>query len=469
MTSNVDRQLSDAAIERMLRARAAGAPPVELAPTIAALAREVVQRPAARSTIPGLRRGRGALLLVAATLVTGTIVGVTIVGNRDLSVPSERPVAPAELSASPASSVAVPSVVVPAAVPSPSVVQSVGAPHDFSAEAWSGPHLITDEIGWVVTVASLYRTTDGGRTWTDTAPPHDGPITEQAVVDADTAFVASSQGSSSAIAATHDGGASWSVASLPVEARFGLTLLLFHSPLVGSVSFYRQDDRLQVYRTTDGGATFESPTIGSIPGREKLAGRGNGVMWLNLGKADNRPFDNDHLWMSSDGGATWQARRFPVARWVRADELKWIVGTPLISGDGRIVLAISDGDRTGLFRSDDDGRTWQELAAVPAPPGGARNATYHVTDTDWVYTDEPGALLLTSDDAGQHWRALMGDQINGSDSYASPTHAWTFHGCSRKPRPFGTRRPDPWCDGNTLASLLLETTDGGRSWHQLGQ
>jgi hypothetical protein len=63
----------------------------------------------------------------------------------------------------------------------------------------------------------------------------------------------------------------------------------------------------------------------------------------------------------------------------------------------------------------------------------------------------------------------MGDQINGSDSYASPTHAWTFHGCSRKPRPFGTKRPDPWCDGNTLASLLLETTDGGRSWHPLGQ
>jgi photosystem II stability/assembly factor-like uncharacterized protein len=465
MTSNVDDQLTDVGIERMLRQRAAGAPPVDLAPTIAAMTREVVQRRAAHDGIPGLQRGRGALLLVAATLVTATLVGVTIVGNRDLSVPSERPVVSGESSASTG-----PSAVVPAVVPSASVVQVAGAPHDFSAETYLRPYLITDEIGWVVTEASLYRTTDGGRTWTDTKPPHDGPLIEHAVVDADTALVASSQGSSSAIAVTHDGGASWSVAPVHVEAGSG-PILLFRSPLSGTVSFHRRDGRLQVYATSDGGATFRSPTIGTIPAGEiKLAGWGNGYMWLNLGKADNRPFDNDHLWMSSDGGASWRARRFPVARWIPAAELKWIVGTPLdFSTEGRIVLGISNGDRSGLFRSDDDGRTWQELSAVPAPRGGARNATYHVTDTDWVYTDESSAPLLTSEDAGQHWRTVTGDRVNEAGSYATPTHAWAFHGCPRKPRLFGTRGPDPFCDGNTLASLLLETTDGGRSWHALGQ
>ena len=465
MTSNMDRELSDAGIERMLRERAAGAPPLDLAPTITSRTRDVVQRRAAIGGMHRLRRGRGALLLVAAVLAAGTLVGVTIVGNRDLSVPSQRPVASAELPASP-----MPSVVVPAVVPSPSVIGVAGVPHDFSAETSLRPYLMTDEIGWVATVASLYRTTDGGRTWTDTKPPHDGPLTEQAVVDADTAFVASRKGSSSAIAATHDGGASWSVATLDVDAGSSPTLLLFHSPLVGTVSYYRRDDRLQVYRTTDGGATFQSPTIGTFPAGEiKLAGWGNGVMWLNLGKADNRPFDNDHMWMSTDGGASWHARRFPQARWVPAAELKWIVGTPLVSDDGRIVLAISNGDRAGLFRSDDDGRTWHELKAWPAPAGGARNATYHVTESDWVYTDEAGAPLLTSADGGQHWQAVIGDHINGSDSYATPMHAWTFHVCARKPRLFGTRPPDPLCDGNTLASLLLETTDGGGSWHPLGQ
>jgi hypothetical protein len=53
-----------------------------------------------------------------------------------------------------------------------------------------------------------------------------------------------------------------------------------------------------------------------------------------------------------------------------------------------------------------------------------------------------------------------------STSWASQDHGWAVHGCSRHPSI--SHGPDPLCDGNALTSVVLETTDGGRTWVPIG-
>jgi hypothetical protein len=247
----------------------------------------------------------------------------------------------------------------------------------------------------------------------------------------------------------------------------------FASATDGTLTFFDTTDtvpaRVHVYRTSDGARTWAGPTAGTFPvGEIKPGGWGGGAIWLNVGKADNVPFDN-RLWLSTDGGVTWPARRFPTADFVKAGDLKWVSGPPLLVDGSRIVINISNGDTDGVFRSDDGGQTWQLLESS-SELGGAYVPLRLSSDT-WVLVSELGTSVLSTEDAGGHWRTVVGDHRIWGLSYptfASADHGWAVHGCDRRTTLHINHGPDPLCDGNTLASVLLETTDGGKSWHPLG-
>jgi photosystem II stability/assembly factor-like uncharacterized protein len=187
-------------------------------------------------------------------------------------------------------------------------------------------------------------------------------------------------------------------------------------------------------------------------------------MWLNLGKADNAPFD-DHLWISFDGGVTWPQRTFPTGANVPRGELKWLASPPLVDDTGRLVVLVSTIDGDGLFGSRDDGQTWQPIRWFPDDPSAL--SVQWLPSGEWVLTN--GTDVWSTADGGASWRHVVADDpIYGlSPTFVSTDHAWSDHACDR--RAYLRHEPDPLCDGNTKTGFLLETTDGGKSWHQLGQ
>jgi photosystem II stability/assembly factor-like uncharacterized protein len=291
------------------------------------------------------------------------------------------------------------------------------------------------------------------------------------VIDAESAYV----GAGTRIAATHDGGASWSEATITGESAGSLgsgPILTFRTPSIGAATFESTDPgqpgRLRVFQTTDGGRTWVDRGTSVLPdGETKLQPNDGQVLSLDQGQADNKPF-NDHLWLSTDGGLTWKDRTFPIDAVSPAGVVKWVSGTPWIGDDGRIVLPIAiSGDRSAIYESGDDGQSWR-LIDDRAEPALANFDVNLRSATDWVLAALDGSEIWSTADGGGGWRLVTGQapiwQL--STSWASQVHGWAVHGCSRHSSI--SHGPDPLCDGNQLTSVLFETTDGGRTWVPIG-
>jgi len=462
MTMNARPEPSDARFVEMLQQRAGHGAPRDLVAAISTLVNETPQSPRQlRTRLASSGRGRTGLILVAAIMVV-TALGAAIAGGTKLTTPDPR--RNNETVESPP----------PPSAPTPPPTSSSTAPgvaRAFGMEPQVVPYLFSDAVGWVATGTALYRTTDGGRTWADRTPPHVGATFGSLVVDADTAFVNWAEGGNSvSIASTRDAGATWTT-TLVDRGALG-PLVSFGSATSGTLTFFDTIDtvpaRVHVYLTSDGGRTWDGPTAGAFPASEiKPGGWGGGAIWLNVGKADRVPFD-DRLWLSTDGGVTWKARRFPTADVVPAGELKWVAGPPLVLGGGQIVMVVSGGDSEGLFRSDDDGQSWQLLKSWTLRTSDFE--PLRLSSGTWVLASGDGTLVLSTADAGGHWRSITGDRpifYLSSPTFASPDHGWAVHVCNRRNRIGFYRGPDSYCDGNTLLSVLLETTDGGKTWHRL--
>jgi photosystem II stability/assembly factor-like uncharacterized protein len=463
MTTKTQPEPSDARIEEMLRGRAGDGTPRELLAAITAAVEGTTQSPRQlRTRVTPRGRGSTGLLLVAATIAVAAL-GSALVGGTILRTPDQRQATNEAIQ---------PSGPPTAPTPTPSVTPPPAVARDFGMEARVVPYVFSDDIGWVATAKSLYRTTDGGRTWSDRTPRHNGGAATSLVVDADTAFFGWDDGKGVSIASTHDAGVTWMTSTLDREGAPLPPLVLFGTASDGSVTFFDTTDvspaRVHAYASSDGGQTWQGPTAGTFPARQaKPGGWGGGSIWLNVGKADGVPFD-DRLWLSTDGGVTWKARHFPTADFAPARELKWVAGPPWFEAGGRIVIAISSVDGSGLFRSDDDGQSWELLKSWTEPSSAFE--PIRLSSDEWLLVSQDGTSVMSTADAGGHWRTIAGDHaisyLSGP-TFASLDHGWALHGCNRHNTIGIDRGPDPYCDGNTLRSILLETTDGGKTWHRL--
>src|SRR5262249_22159618 len=103
---------------------------------------------------------------------------------------------------------------------------------------------------------------------------------------------------------TDDGGATWTRIYSPFADAYAGPLATFAGPTRGwALAFYR--GRAQLYATRDGGGTW-SLLPSDFPARaimEPLAPafRESGEGWLSAG-----PFFSPAVWHTSDGGATWR-------------------------------------------------------------------------------------------------------------------------------------------------------------------
>ena len=410
-------------------------------------------------------RGRRetALVAAAAALAVVLVAGGLAVGSGLVRLPSvvlpsnsQPPVGSPEASPSAAEVTPGPSVPAPSAAP----VGLPATPGMFaSVKEWRP---VSATVGWVATSTALYRTPDRGTTWSDVGPLS-VTATTIAFVDPDTTYVASG-GTSSTIAATHDGGRSWVEAALNTGAISGGPVFTFRSPLRGFATFYdlAGGPALRVFATADGGVTWTGPTAGSVPplpgSFDKLDDPLGGFLTQRSGKFDNKPFDN-RFYLSADGAMSWTDSRFPTGPLAPKDALKEIVDIVQDDG-GPITMAITvDGGADAVYESTDDPASWRLVRKLPGPD------VQLLSPTTWVVATTPTEFRSTVD-AGEHWRTTASStRFRQLPRFATPDDAWLVVGCN----PDSILPQEPHCDGTIRETIFLVTSDGGATWNRVDQ
>ncbi len=115
------------------------------------------------------------------------------------------------------------------------------------------------------TLINVWRTTDGGSTWTSIASrPVQGHTTGISFVSATTGFATSAGFAIDPvhlITVTHDGGVSWSPVALPgLSGQVVISPPIFSSATAGileATALESTSEMLKLYRTTDAGATWQ--------------------------------------------------------------------------------------------------------------------------------------------------------------------------------------------------------------------
>jgi len=310
----------------------------------------------------------------------------------------------------------------------------------------------SEMLGWVAS-----STTDGGATWsTPVALPQDtgldieyssfeafAPRGGASAVLMETDWFAGGYSDATSVWRTSDGGATWQLTTRVNDSY--VDDMTFSSPNVGwAVGAW-------LWHTVDGGATWHKVRAAQIFANQQVTTVGNDVWVVS-------PYGSLH---SSDGGATWQT-------------------IPGLSGGQVSFSDPSDGWITGgaaYLHTTDGGRTWSHLTA---PKPGVATLAAVPGDTVWG----AAGRVIKSTDGGGRWRtctkrtvkavaAISSRQAWASGARGLVIHTtdggshWTAQTTGVTTELTGIVFADArhgWAVGGLGSKVLIRTVDGGRHW-----
>jgi len=157
-----------------------------------------------------------------------------------------------------------------------------------------------------------------------------------------------------------------------------------------------------VFRSTDGGETWEAKSNGLDPDKRclKLMLHQDGTLFVaSTGKKKNST-DGSGVFRSTDQGATW-------TKITAGQPWDWIRDFTVKADDSQTILVPSSRVEPGLHRTTDGGKTWQTIYKNPKE-NYFFGAFYHPTNKGWIYlTIVEGAVeasLYLSKDDGATWQ-----------------------------------------------------------------
>jgi photosystem II stability/assembly factor-like uncharacterized protein len=212
-----------------------------------------------------------------------------------------------------------------------------------------------DLVGeWMPTSVYVFRSTDGGSTWSYLARNLDFAFHTVTFVTTSRWLQIGNQGSDQE---TTDAGKTWHPFTSDYVAAAGVPdVIAFGDELVGYST-----NRGGIYRTVDGGAhwvtiaTPGAPNPGSIPmpSSAQLSASGNAV-WALVASA--------HLFRSTDRGNTWEQRRLPVSQPGVSPEISFVDGQQGWYSTSSSPETQCNGQETVIWHTTDGGATWQPVA-----------------------------------------------------------------------------------------------------------
>ncbi|MBI2682153.1 MAG: glycoside hydrolase [Acidobacteriales bacterium] len=285
----------------------------------------------------------------------------------------------------------------------------------------------------------VWKTTDAGRTWN---PIFDNQPTQSigalAIVPSnpDIMYVGSGEGlqrpdlaTGDGIYKSMDGGRTWTHLGLRDGWQIGQILIDPKDPNRLFVSVlghpYGPNNERGVYRSVDGGQSFEPilfkdentgvSDIAFEPGNPQVI---YAMLWAgrrppwSVGSGFNGP--GSGLFKTSDGGATWKQLSKGLPTW---DDGLGRIGIAIAPTDPKRIYALVDaGKKTGLYRSDDAGESWTLMNSEERIAGRGSDFAVlrvHPQNKDIFYICNTAAYI--SRDGGKTYIAFKG--APGGDDY----------------------------------------------------
>ncbi|MCO5171198.1 MAG: YCF48-related protein [Planctomycetes bacterium] len=340
----------------------------------------------------------------------------------------------------------------------------------------------TPEVGGA-TGTGLYRSTDGGATWTHLASTSGFTTIMDVVVDpTGVVYVGGRDGLG--VQRSADGGASFT----PMHT--GLTDLevnaLALDPSAPLTLYAGTDAGGELFRTTDGGATWSQRAIddpstgttteefavsvavgagggqvyfgaftglyGSADGGATFALRQHGITSVSVAAVVAHPTapgtfyagTRNGVWRTTDGGQTWARRNGGLPR-LEIFEAHALVLDRL--NPDTLYLALED---AGVWRSTDAGLTWSDVTA-PALVGREVVAVGHGGPGVVYASSHDGAIVRTTD-GGATWSAALDGPVTGEPVFCLAVHPTD---------------PNTVYAGLDDGHGLWKSTDGGATWSDL--
>lgn len=216
-----------------------------------------------------------------------------------------------------------------------------------------------------------------------------------------------------------------------------------------------------IYRTLDGGKTWRNMGLADTHhiSRVVVNPLNSNIVYVGALGHNTGPNPDRGVYMTTDGGETWKKTLYIDAEHGCAD-LDIDVNNPNIlyatmwRFDRKPWTFISGGEKTGVFRSLDAGRTWTQLTnGLPKGLGriGVRVAPSN-SNVVYVVAESNDGTLFRSDDRGDHFRmttknpAVVGRGVYYAHITIDPT------------------------DENRVYSIgmqLMTSIDGGHTWRRI--
>ncbi len=332
--------------------------------------------------------------------------------------------------------------------------------HAGETPALESIHMTDELTGWAVTheVNGLLRTSDGGLHWKDVTPRNSsGQRVEIHAVAVLTSLMAWGVGGPN-IYRTADGGQTWKSAGIPAGAE----MLSFVNPREGwflvPLGSYTGHTDVDIYRSTDGGDTWIRVANNTAPNSGLTNMSGITGMTFHTSQRGwitglSIPVDWLYLYVTDDGGRTWQNRKLPLLPQLSPHwESTILPPTFFTAQDGVLPVFFSmlDNDfqptdaMIGVFYATrNGGATWTYTTPVSFKQGNGHVSAFADAATGWL-TD--GDALYATRDGGRVWKHIQPPAPFGDVKQLSFVSRETGLAVSRT---------YPW---------LLKTADGGNTW-----
>ena len=253
----------------------------------------------------------------------------------------------------------------------------------------------------------VIRSEDGGATWTDVTG--NLPNTDfycMNAVDSSKAWVGTGDGR---IFATTDGGTTWSEQTYPAPVSPFIDGIKIFPDLSGyALGDPESGGKFVILHTTDGGVTWQHLSNEPVGGPAE-AGWNNSFFWTDP-RHGWFGTNNNHVWRTADGGATWSIGKTPGTNSVAvsfADSLNGMAG--YLTG--------------GLAVSTDGGVSW---GALVSPTTDAISSISYVPGSTYAWISDYGFPYL-SRDRGATWTTQTTFPFFGSiyhGAFVDTTAGW---------------------------------------------